>query len=289
MRNDSWFDLDGYQFGKGKDVFVQSLDPGEADWTTQDAENAVADGQRFGRDFLRGPEWTFGCGVDATDAESALTVLREFAKAWRNRAHRQTPGTFSTLRYNVAGRTRRVYGRPRSLTYPPDQTMWQGYIPVTAKFQTVDPLHYADAQQSQSVTLVSTSTGGWVWPAVFPISTIGGGQRQGIIAETGTDVEAPVIVTFNGPIDNPWVECQDWRIELTSTLAYDQSVVIDTRPWVNTVLRNDGASLAGDLTRKSNLRDARLSAGGAELIFGGNDTTRTATCKVTWRPAFETL
>ena len=107
----------------------------------------------------------------------------------------------------------------------------------------------------------------------------------------GGTAPAPFVEVIHGPITNPWIAGPGWRFDFLTTLAYDQTLTVDTRPWAQTVLRNDGASLAGTLTRASTaLSDARLlPGGGAWLTFGGIDGTGTATCSVSWRPTYRSL
>ena len=142
-----------------------------------------------------------------------------------------------------------------------------------------------------STSTQTTHSGGMSEPLSEPLSTIGGGARSGVIDVVGGTAPAPFIATIHGPMTNPWIAGPGWRFDFLTTLAYDQTLTVDTRPWAKTVLRNDGASLAGTLTRASTaLSDARLlPGGGAWLTFGGIDGTGTATCSVSWRPTYRSL
>jgi len=91
-------------------------------------------------------------------------------------------------------------------------------------------------------------------------------------------------VQIHGPISNPTVSGPGWRLQLGYTLAHDQWVTINTRR--NTVLRNDGANLAGRLSRTSRLANARLAVGQTEITFTGTDATATSWCELRWRPAY---
>lgn len=291
--SDGGFELDGFQFGGEFDsVVVQpgGFDPGTTDWRVQDQDSPSGDGVTFGRDLLSGPTWGFTFLTNEYTAADALNSLEALAGLWLGNANRSVPGAVSVLRYNIGGRTRRVYGRPRrwSLGVTPD--LWGGVAPVIADFRREGALHYDDELRTISVGIVPASTGGLLAPLASPLSTASGGARSGVIDSVGGTAPAPFIALIHGPITNPWIAGPGWRFDFLTTLAYDQSLAIDTRPWAKTILRQDGASLAGTLIRASTaLSDARLLPGGAELTFGGIDATGTATCLVSWRPTYHSL
>lgn len=283
------FDLDGYQFGALPNL-VETFDPGTAEWRVQDSDSPTADTRQFGRDLLSGPSWTFELSLHDEPGEGGL--LAALSRAWRPEDVRSTPGAYSTLRYCLNGRTRRVYGRPRRFTPQPDNRFEDGLLPVTCDFATLTPYTYADAERESQVSLVPAQGGGFTFPAAMPLYTEATGTRDGIVNDTGTEAPAPVVVTFtaNGsPLTNPWVSGPGWRLALNATLPYDGSVTIDARPWVATVLDHRGASLAGDLSRTSRLSEARLQPGPAALSFGGISPTGAASCSVRWRPTYYSL
>ena len=155
---------------------------------------------------------------------------------------------------------------------------------ATAQFQTDSPLHYADTAQQLTLQMAVPSGSVITWPGVWPLVFSQGSDRQGVIQDVGGDAPTPIIATIRGPVTNPFVEGDGWRIDLNTTLAYDQSVTVDAR--ARTALRNDGASLAGSLRRTTYLDACRLAPGPAEIRFGGIDPTGTARCDIQWRPAF---
>lgn len=291
--SDGSFELDGFQFGGESDsVVVQpgGFDSGTANWRTQDQDNPSGDSLMFGRDFLTGPTWGFVLLSNEYTATDALDSLDAMATLWLNNASRSTPGAVSTLRYNIGGRTRRVYGRPRRWNTAVTPGLWSGVAPVIADFKRVDALHYDDALRTIQVSIIPATTGGLLAPLAAPLSTLGGGERQGVIDSVGGSAPTPFIAVIEGPITSPWISGPGWKLTFLTTLAYDQSLTVDTRPWAKTILRQDGASLAGTLTRTSTpLAEALLKPGGAELIFGGIDATGTARCTVSWRPTYHSL
>src|SRR5699024_8281152 len=100
--------------------------------------------------------------------------------------------------------------------------------------------------------------------------------QQGTIDDVGGDSPTAPIITIHGPIQRPWLEGPGWRLDLNTELAYDQSLVVDPRPWANTVIRSDGTSLGGALSMRSRLSQVRLTPGSASVKFGGNDATKTS-------------
>ena len=294
---DGGFELDGFQFGGEDDsVIVQpgGLDLGTVEWRTQDADSPTGDGILFGRDLKSALTWGFQLLTNEYTAGDALDSLEAMGGLWLDSPSRSVPGAVSVLRYRIAGRTRRVYGRPRrwSMAVTPD--LFGGVAPVVADFQCVDALHYGDEVRTVDVGVVTgdgASSGGMCAPLFAPLSTVGGGARSGVIDAVGGTAPAPFVAVIHGPITNPWVAGPGWRFNFLTTLGSTQTLTVDTRPWARTALRNDGASLAGALTRASTvLSDARLLPGsGSWLDFGGIDGTGTATCVVSWRPTYYSL
>lgn len=283
---DGDFDLNGYVIGgdKSRPVYVVGLDTGVADPRTEDSDEPYGDARVFGQDRLKPPTWTFEFRIGERSAAAALPVLEQIAHAWRSAP--RGPGEESVLRYMVGGRVRRIYGRPRRFSSDPRLLFSHGRVVAAGQFDATDAVHYDDQERSLTVSLVPGSTGGLVSPLISPLTTVAGGKRQGIVQVEGT-APAPLLVTFKGPISNPGAASTGWSLQLLTTLAHDQSVTVDTRR--GTVLRNDGASLAGALTRDTFLSDVRLMPGSREIVFTGNDPTATATCTVVWRSTYDGL
>lgn len=290
--NDGEFELDGYAFGgESHGVLVQpgGFDPGTASLRLQDNDAGINDGIYMGRDSKSPPLWGFTLMSNQYNAAGALDALETLAAQWDSYDVRTTPGAVSTMRYNLGGRTRRVYGRARRFAQSVTAGLWSGVATAVADFQLTDGRYYADELRVQTVSIVPATAGGLSGVLTGPLTTEAGGARQGVIPDVGGKVATPITATISGPITNPWLAGPGWEIRLNVTLAYDQSVTIDARPWAMSVLRNDGASLAGKLTRSSRLDQARLLPGSQELTFGGTDATGTAKCSVSWRPAFPSL
>jgi len=286
------FDLDGYTFGGEKDpvtVTPGGFDPGVTGWRTQDAENPVGDSLLFGRDRLTPGTWGFNLQTNQTSAASALGAMETMAAKWRADGIRSTPGSVSRLRYNLGNGTRRVYGRSRRWAPAINVGMFRGVTDVLADFQLADTLFYDDVQRNIDMSIIPGVTSGLRGPLTGKLSTLLAGERARSIADIGGTAPAPFVAVIYGPVQNPWLSEDGFKLELTTTLAYDQFAVIDTRPWANTITRSDGASLAGALTRTSRLSTARLKPGGANLRFGGKDASGRSHVAVAWRPTYYSI
>ena len=283
------FELAGVQWGKALPIFTEEggFDAGTADPRAQEVPRPMGDGVLFGVDYIDPPTWAWTVGLNATTEAEALALLAPLATVWRNNSGRSTSGPSIPLRYSLAGRTRRVYGRPRRISAPKmDTRIDLGYAQCVLDFKCEDHLTYDDVEQSVDLTLANTSSGGWIFPNTFPIYTQGSGTRQGVIQVDG-DAPAHFTATITGPIAAPSLVGSGWAFDINTTLTAAQSVTVDTR--AATVLRNDGASLAGALSRRSRIGKARLKGGGQELVFAGSDPSTTARCTVRWRPAHHSL
>lgn len=276
-------EIDGYILGRKHSVFAEDIDTGQIEVRDQDSLNPVGNNIFFGRDYLTPPMWTIAIATKAGNAENGLNALGHVSKVWR--APRGI-GEDIKLRYHVAGRTRFVYGRPRTFgTVPTGAGLNQGIIRALGEFKLTDTNHYDDTLKQVRVDIVPPLTGGGLTaPFVAPMVTTTNGIRQGRIDDAGGNTGTPFELTIYGPISNPVIESDDWRISLKTSLAWDQSLTVDTRKM--TITRNDGASLAGTLSRKSRLEKARINPGNNEFTFTGTDPTGTAYMIIAWHPAW---
>lgn len=286
------FSLDGYKFGGANDPVVVvpgGFDPGTTNWRDQDAANPLGDAMRFGRDRLTPPAWGFTLQTNKDTSTESLDALEVMAEKWYADDIRSTPGAVQTLRYNLGGRTRRVYGRSRRWAPAVSPLTFQGVSGVLADFQLADRLTYDDVEYVTEVKILAGQASGIKSPLTGSLSTVAGGDRIDTIQEVGGKAPAPFVAVIYGPIVNPYISGPGFFIKLNTNLAYDQFAVVDTRPWSQTVIRNDGAPLGGALSRNSRLTTARLNPGSASIKFGGTDATGTARCVFSWRPAYRSL
>jgi hypothetical protein len=283
--------LDGVGFGIGLDVSLDEdgWDPGDHDWIIQDTLNEVRGTRNFGRDALPGPTHTWSAHVNRTDVPTAVATLEALKKAWSAGGIADTAGRMAVIRYRLADRYRRFYGRPRKFAAPPSNRILGGYIPVTMTFDTADALFYDDQEETTTIPFVEVSEGGWTFPVTFPAATAPAGQREGSIYVGGTVPTYPVI-RFNGPIWDPVLQCgSQWKLQLSSHIGTGDWVEIDTRPWKLTVLRNGTANEAGKLARRTWLKDVVLRPGPQELAFSGSSSIGSGSVTINWRSAYASI
>lgn len=265
---------------------------GDVELTIQDTAHPGADGILFGRDTRGGRTIALALGVNEDDEAAALTAHNRLLAAWRADAIRSTPGEVAALYVRRAGRERVVYGRPRRFASALHPLPDQGYSAADVDFTCGDDVWYEAAATSITLALVPPPSGGIAPPITPPFSTVPASVRPGLVS-TGGLVDTWPVLTFTGPVLSPKVQLTGlWTISLDGvSIASDQSVTIDTRPWVRTVLRNDGANYAGALGRHSaKLSAARIPPGvDTEVIFTGTDATGTSRMTIAWQNAWPHL
>lgn len=281
------FALDGYRFGEGHRVYAAAVTLGGIEWRVQDQTNPVGHTLIFGRDYLDPQPATLELTIDGGTPEDARELYRGLSGAWLG-ARELPPGREQVLAFGVHGDVRRIYGRTRSLSVPTTDLYVLPTARAEAIFQASDSLVYDDVAREETLTVLPGSAGGFVFPVTFPWSTVTGGTRQGVIADGGGQVPTPdVEITITGPVARPAVAGSGWRVELATSLAWDEQVTIYARRRM--VLRPSGASAAGVLTRASRLADITIPPGPSELSFTGTDSSGTATARVRWRPAYTSI
>lgn len=251
----------------------------------QDASRPRGDGVLFGQDYRDGTTVTFDIQVDGGDSEAeANRLLQVLAKAWRGDYARATPGRMMVLTSHTG---REAFGRPRRFQPKYDLTPF-GLTAVTCDFQTADDLWY-DPEDMTTIKLIPDVGGGLIAPLASPLSTTASSDRSQVVTVGGTLPTWPVI-TLTGPITNPEIEVVGrFRLAFNISLAADQSLVIDTRPWARSIRRN-GANVAGTLRASGNrLSDASMPPGTYNIAFRGESATGTPQAKFTWRNAYPTF
>ena len=286
----------GVGFGLGFVVSVTDggFDPGGNSWTTQDGRNPTRGSTSFGRDLLNGPTWAWSLHTDMDDTAGALRALGELRTAWSARAIRDVPGAVLPIRYRMGDRVRRVYGRPRNFAAPPDNKILGGYVPITADFATVTANTYDDLEQSTTIFSSTVSTGrtGFLFPVTFPTVTLEADQSQdrpGAIT-VGGDEDSYPIIRFDGPVTRPWLQLDGgWRLDLDVTLLTGEYAVVDTRPWVNTVVKNGSQYIGGAIGRRQWLSDMFLTPGNHGFRFGADIASGSSSCTVSWRNTWTSI
>ena len=252
--------------------------------TTSDVEMQGADAVLFGRDLHHGSSISFELDIMAASEQEARALTQTIRRVWRADAIRSTPGAVAAL---AAASGRIAFGRPRRFEAD-DTNIQAGVTSITCDFKTVDDLWYG-AEQSIRVGIAPALGGGLVAPLASPLATTESSDRSQAIV-VGGSLPTWGIYTVTGPISGPEIELVNrWALRFPNlNLAYDQSLVVDTRPWARTILRN-GGSVAGMLAPgSSRLRDAVLPPGVSELVLRGTSITGTASLTARWRDAYTT-
>ncbi|MGW2550128.1 hypothetical protein [Streptomyces sp. NPDC001635] len=279
------------------------LEPYEITYADTDAGDTPMpreDGARLGEDYRGQATVTFEIGVDTVDDaptqlgrhRANLDAVSDLLQAWDGEAVRKRMATAAVLRTTQGGRARRFFGRPRKYAPAASPFTKQGYTPVVCTFVCIDSTAYDDVEQLLRVDMAPAPHRGLVGPLKDPLSMTGAGATlvPGEAFLAGTRPTWPV-VTFYGPISNPVCELVGgWKLTVNTTLTASQRVTVDPRPWARTVLRNDGASLAGAVNRSSpRLMDLKLPPGRHDFVLRGTDATATSYMTIAWRDAYAYL
>lgn len=291
------YELDGFEFGRGTNYYVAGVDFGDTELTTHDAQLPRQDGMSFGRDYRGGRVIGFTGNIltnrtnpgDATAAPNAKDVM---AAAWDRDDIRLTPGAVIPLRMHRNGRKRRVYGRPRRYVALAGTTT-RGRIPFACDFQCVGPEFYSDVEQTLSVTMIPGEAGGIVGDLIGDIVASGVGYGTNSIT-VGGDKPAWLRLRIYGPnlsgtFSNPDIEVVgQWRLKMQTSIAYDDSIVIDPVPWARSVRRTlNGGNVAGKFTADSpRLSALKVPPGTHQIILRGIDVSGTARVDVSWRDTY---
>lgn len=283
---DGTYILDGFTFtdDASMDVFVVSsgLDPGAAEVRTQDVDKPAGDGVWFGRDWLSSPTMSITFGVK--NDEQVWDRLGELTNLFRRRTVRTNPGALSTLVFARAGRTYRMWGRCRSFGLKPQPFHFDHYQEAVGTFKLAEPFIELDTLKTVTCRLLEpVGDGGVVFPVVFPVEFRPSSQAREGSAMVGGIAPAHFTVTIKGPVTGQLSQARvygpGWSISITRPLAYDETVVIDTRRQTVTL---NGRSMPGLIGPRDRL-DARLSPGSQVLGFEGSDPSGTATAAFSWR------
>lgn len=163
-------------------------------------------------------------------------------------------------------------------------------VPPAGTVRADPRLVYAGTPANTDITYLDdvafTENLGGIAPPVTPPVVLGGtAETASTCANPGRRRAWPVF-TIAGPVSYPRITypaAGPW-VQLITSVPAGMTATIDTRPWQRSVLRSDGASLAGYL-RGNPLRDLAFPAGATTSVrFSGQDPTGAARLSVTWRP-----
>lgn len=286
-------ELDGWYFGAplpddldAPTFLVQDIKYDMGDTRTGDVPAPREDGTRFGRDYLDGQTLTIlVAGLDSPGVEQ-LEHYGEFREMWRSVATRAASGATSMLRMGRAGRTRRVYGRPRHWEPELGQDS-NGHTVILAEFKCIDDLFYGDSENVLTTNFLQPGDGGFRFPATFPWGTEGVSVSQGVLRIGGPQPVWPCFKIL-GPITRPVVEVVgQFKIGLDVSIARGEWIGIDPRPWSRGVRRGNGVDVTASLLPGSpQLSGLRLAPGGYQVVLRGADLTGTSSLTTAWRETY---
>ena len=248
--------------------------------------NPRGDGRRFGRMWRRGQ--VVSLAVEARpDGRPIEDVWRDLLSVWRADNIRGTSGRLARL---TADSGLSAYGLPVDVD-PNQEHRLFNIDRVVLGFEAVDDLWYGPVQETV-VGFAPPVGGGLRFPARAPFRF--GGQptvRNSSVVVDGSQSAWPVFEVV-GPIANPVIEVEGLgRLVISASLAYDERVVLDTRPWARTVMRGKvGGALSAFPAALSpsglRLSDMALSPGAHSINLRGSDPSGVALVRVRVEPAF---
>lgn len=291
LLNNQW-ELDGVVFGQDAEIDTEAeVTPSTYGLRTQDSPSPVGDATMFGRDLIEPDVWGFKLFTNVEDEQNALRLRSTLAKVWRADDVRKTPGAVKVLRYRMAGRTRRVYGRPRRFDAPLDNRMFSGLIAITCDFKLASELFFDDVEQNIPVRASqSTSSGGFLVPFTVPLTLSSSLTPRATTFTVGGELPTPGIFDFKGPSTDAALEIDGaMRVQLTGTVPVGVTVTVDARPWVMSIYRDDGAGTAGLLNRRTRLPRLLLEPGAHEVTYSAYDPTGASGGAVRWHDAYPSV
>lgn len=280
----------GVPFGMGQPIscLPEGFDTGQLAPAVQDVQDPQSGAIRFGRNVIPGNLWTWSLFVNQHSELDALDALDDLQTAWRDSVLTDKLGGVSVLRYQIAGRVRRVFGQARRFAAPPTNLLLAGMVNVTCDFQLSDSLYYGDTLETDTLDLVAESSGGVVYPVVYPLTGLPSGNNEGELFVGGKVATWPII-RITGPVTDPELITPGWTLKLLTTIEEDDWIEIDTRPWARTVLNQDGQSVAGIMDPKVRMRTMSIQPGNQSFAYRGSSATMTSTCIIKRYPAYASL
>lgn len=288
LQNYQW-ELDGLVFGYNQPIEHEpDVAPGEQSFRTQDGTSPVGDANTFGRDKIEPGTWTFKLFTNVEDEAEAMTLRAQIRKVWRADGVRNTPGAVMPLRYRLGGgETRVVYGRPRRFASPLDNQILSGLAKITCDFRLASDLSFDDVERNYPIGSVAPTAGGFESDFETPLTTEEGIAQGTMDFVVGGELDTPGIFDFHGPCSDPVIEIDGGAItiQLFGDIPPGITVTVDSRPWIMSTYRSDGAGVAGLLSRRTRLPNLMLSPGPHYATYAADDPTGASGGTVRWRNA----
>lgn len=254
---------------------VERWDVSEARLRTDDIATPRGDGVMMGQDFREPPTLSFDLWSHVNNEDDARLALTDLIRRWDASDVRSRGGMVVRLTHP---RGRSVFGRPRKIAPTNINRIERGRAQVTAEFDAVFDSWFGESW-SAVVPLVPPLGRGLVAPLVEPLTIQGVALNAAGFVVPGQSASYPII-EFRGPITNPSLHADGWVLRVRGSLAHDDVLRVDTRPWVRSLSLN-GRPVAGMLMPSSSrLRDVVLEPGFHSVQLRGTDITGTASVDI---------
>jgi hypothetical protein len=274
----------------GSQAISGKFAPGGFEVADQDQSAVLGDYRMFGTDRHAPPTWAWSLFTQSETPADALDWYDVFKSVWDNKV-RNSPEQVLALRYQVAGRTRRVHGRPRRIT-PVYDDLRIGKIRIECDMALSEDVYYDEAENAIQAGLSAAGTSisaGIILPQALPwhfTQPATPVTKQAII--TGSE-STWIDVDFYGPSVNPWVKIGNLTWGLVGSLDLGQKVTLSGKPWNMGVWRNDGTNLPGLLDPRARLSALQISPGTYSVQYGAWDSTGNSYVVLRWRNAYQSL
>jgi len=283
-----------YGMGAGF-IQIDSTTPDSGSVNVQDQPVVGHDGLLFGVDTLPGMvvTQTGKAYTSPSQGSLALDAYSVLASAWNDPYTRLVNNSYQVLRafYRGSSVIRRAYGRGRKIT-PTMGLVYTGQVPFVAQFQCADNNWYDDAATTVVIPIQARGFSSIIAPVKLPTTTIPRNlQNLVAVLNSGTLPTWPVF-QITGPIQNPSVTYENYPLNIgyTGKVGPGQTLVIDTRPWVRSMVIGT-ASAAGGMFGSSALIGMQLPVGQTIVKYEGLDYlgVSTSTCSVVYRRAWQSI
>lgn len=149
------------------------------------------------------------------------------------------------------------------------------------QFLCADPRRYS-ADLLELNVAQAVSSGGLVYPLVYPLEygTAVGGT---VAAPNEGNTASPLVAVFTGPMLNPTLAGDGWRMSFNINLATSETLTVDSA--AGTALLNDSADRLYTIAPASSpLHLCTIPAGGTSVSL--TTVSGAGTCLVSYRPAY---